>query len=265
MSDPASLLADGLSSFGFSNPDNREQERFTMFPELPTELRLKIWRHALPNPSVIRLTAHILVSDPAFGFYLTFFMTVDGKVTLVTHVNSFQRRRVELNQNDQRALPLLRACKESREIYLENFSIALPYDLRGTGTLYISKKEILHLSNFSDLIHHRLFHRALDRDDRLQTWYFTPSLLSSTSEAKFFQGKDWDYMPLLCQRMPNLKELKGVMWDRFQDVIDNGNAEGTNTIKNAMNAQLRNAELELSRYRDEHDETLVVPEIALMI
>lgn len=85
MSDPTSLLADGLSSFGFSTPNNTEQERFTMFTELPTELRLKIWRHALPAPNVLRLTAHILVSDPTFGFYLTFFMTVDGKVTLVSH------------------------------------------------------------------------------------------------------------------------------------------------------------------------------------
>ncbi|KAF8847471.1 hypothetical protein BDZ45DRAFT_326130 [Acephala macrosclerotiorum] len=211
MADSTSLLADGLSSFGFSSPNNREGERFTMFPELPTELRLKIWRHALPAPSVLRLTAHILVSDPAFGFYLTFFMTVDGKVTLVTHVHSFQRRRVELNQNDQRVLPLLRACKESREIYLENFPIALPYDLRGTGILYISRKEILHLSNFSDLIHHRLFHRALDQNHRLQTWWEHVERLAIPITSLIVKGKDWDYMPLLCQRMPNLKELKGVM------------------------------------------------------
>jgi hypothetical protein len=31
------------------------EQKFTLFPKLPTELRLKIWKHALPGPRVVPL------------------------------------------------------------------------------------------------------------------------------------------------------------------------------------------------------------------
>ncbi|KAE8445802.1 hypothetical protein EG329_012860 [Mollisiaceae sp. DMI_Dod_QoI] len=265
VNDIASLLVEGLECFSFPAADHEQTESFKLFPELPTELRLKIYRHALPPPSVVRVTAHILVSDPAFGFYLVFFMTVDGTTTLVTRKPSQQCRRVESRMNEQRALSLLRVCKESRRLYLEIFPIALPYELTGVGRLYISREEVLHLSNFSDLIHNRRFHQALKGNYRLQTWWGQIERLAIPITSLIVRGKDWEYIPFLCQRLPALKELKGVMWDRFQDVIDNGNAEGATSIKDAMNAQLRNAENELSKYRDNNDKKLAVPEIRLMI
>ncbi|KUJ07548.1 uncharacterized protein LY89DRAFT_742776 [Mollisia scopiformis] len=261
MANDITALLGGLS---FPTDEDRESDSFKLFPALPTELRLKVWAHALPSLTVLRLTAHILVSDPTFGFYLTFFMTVDGKATLVTVIPSMIRRQVDLGMYEQRAIALLRVSKESREVYLENFPISLPFALRGVGRLYMSRKEVLHFSNFSDLIHNRLFQQALKGGYRLQTWWAEIEKLAIPITSLIVKGKDWEHIPALCQRLPALTELKGVMWDRFQDVIDNGNAEGTKTIKDAMNAQLRNAEHELSRYRDENDQSLVVPEIRLM-
>lgn len=37
------------------SPISNTEQKFTLFPKLPTELRLKIWKHGLPGPRVIPL------------------------------------------------------------------------------------------------------------------------------------------------------------------------------------------------------------------
>jgi hypothetical protein len=54
------------------SPATKQFNTFTLFPDLPTELRLKILSHALPNHTTLRLVAYIAVTDPSFGLYLTF-------------------------------------------------------------------------------------------------------------------------------------------------------------------------------------------------
>jgi hypothetical protein len=34
---------------------------FTLFPELPTELQLKIWEHAIPGPRVMKIKTHVCI------------------------------------------------------------------------------------------------------------------------------------------------------------------------------------------------------------
>jgi hypothetical protein len=148
---------------------------------------------------------------------------------------------------------------------LENFPISLTFGWNGQGRLHISKKEVIHLWNFSDLVHNAMFQRALTGNYRLQNWWEEIEKLAVDITFLLVEGKDWKLIPALLQKLPALKELKGVMWDGFQDLVDNGNAEGTKSIKDAMNAQLRNAEHELSCYMFEVDKKLVVPEIRLMI
>lgn len=260
--DIAALLG-GLS---FPVDGEEEGESFKLFPELPTELRLKIFEHALPSLTVLRLTAHILVSDPTFGFYVTFFMAAEKKATLLTVDPPRTRQGTRLRMGEKRVTALLQVCQESRALYLENFPIALPFDVRGLGRLYMSPKEVLHLENFAELIHNDLFQQALKESYRLQSWWENIEILAIPITCFILgaKGNEWPYVPALCQRMPALKELKGVMWDRFQDVIDNGNAEGMFTVKDAMKSQLSNAEYALSKFRDEHDPSFAVPRMELM-
>ncbi|KAE8441335.1 hypothetical protein EG329_005484 [Mollisiaceae sp. DMI_Dod_QoI] len=71
---------------------------FTQFPRLPTELRLMVWKHALPGPRIIKLFN--LVSD-----------SEDGQIQI-----SQQADEVEVKA-------LYMTCKESNEVVLENYTL----------------------------------------------------------------------------------------------------------------------------------------------
>ena len=67
-----SLLTNLLLQPINASPENKEFNTFTLFPDLPTELRLKILSHALPTHATLRLIANLAVADPSFGLYFTF-------------------------------------------------------------------------------------------------------------------------------------------------------------------------------------------------
>lgn len=66
--------------------------------------------------------------------------------------------------------------------------------------------------------------------------------------------------------MKGLREIRGVMWERFRDVVEGGDGVGMRSVVDAMGAQLRSAEGELGAWRDGEGVGLErVPEIRLMI
>ena len=90
--------------------------KFTLFPELPIELRLRIWKHALPNGCddrrMIKVKAKVNTYNPKAKYLrLTF---------------KFQKGPVEGFVNDLPGRGLQCSCKEARGVFLENYNSALP-------------------------------------------------------------------------------------------------------------------------------------------
>ncbi|KAE9380074.1 hypothetical protein N431DRAFT_309705, partial [Stipitochalara longipes BDJ] len=40
-------------------PDADSANKFTVFPKLPAELQLKMWKYAIPGPRIIKLKTHV--------------------------------------------------------------------------------------------------------------------------------------------------------------------------------------------------------------
>jgi hypothetical protein len=78
-------------------------DTFTLFPDLPKELQIKIWKHAIPAPQLISIKFHPQTLEPRSGF----------------------RYRTNTKPSD-----LLRACKTSREEILKAQSVCI--DMAGS-------------------------------------------------------------------------------------------------------------------------------------
>ena len=92
--DPAEALINTLNNMSLIQPqdpsDNAQSsspaaafvsepfQAFSLYPTLPSELRLKILSHSLPSPSTVRTNVHVLISDPSFGLYVTFSISRAG-------------------------------------------------------------------------------------------------------------------------------------------------------------------------------------------
>lgn len=104
---------------------------FTNFPELPVELRVTIWEHALPGPRTIEITNHshnnILARAPQTTTLNTFYHTcTESRRTLLSHYSLFFSDRLE-NQ------PLWFAPKLDT-LYISD-SIAMTFLSKGSNPL----------------------------------------------------------------------------------------------------------------------------------
>ena len=56
-------------------------ETFTLLPQLPFELRLKIWRHTFPGPRVVKVNSYGIVKEDGYQFH-AFYSTSPIPTTL---------------------------------------------------------------------------------------------------------------------------------------------------------------------------------------
>jgi hypothetical protein len=73
--------------------------QFTIFPNLPTELQLKIWKHAIPEPRIMKVEVQTKIDE-------------DGEARMIFTTND-------------KPSALLRACKKSRQAILESYTVCL--------------------------------------------------------------------------------------------------------------------------------------------
>lgn len=224
--DITDLLTNTFTSLQlFAAPPKETPGRFDLFSELPIELRLKVFKHALPVPSVIDVNARIVVSDPSFGLYITFSIPTvrPMKGNPGRNLTSISERRTP---KQTRILSLLAATRESRDAYLSVYNIALPYDLpQGSsrrGTLYVSKQEVLHLDKLDDIIIDLDFQRAIRLNYQLQDFWGQIETLALPIGCfvlgEHESGQCKGVLRLICLKLTGLKSVKGVMWKGFQEL-----------------------------------------------
>jgi hypothetical protein len=254
------LLANTLTTLQlFSVPHEEPTGLFHPFPRLPTELRLKIFKHALPVPTVLDVVATVVVSDPSFGLYMTFslpsprsFRGNSGR-----NLTSLDER---LSPRQSRVFSLLSVNKESRDLYLSVYSIALPCQKESQsrhgpprGILHVSKQEILHWDKLDDLMAELSFYKALQNNYRLQDFWgqieniAVPVASFVLSDLKGAKCKG--LLPLLCLKLTGLKSLKGVMWTGFQELQA---GPGREMMQKSMLRFMATAETALKDHQSEH-------------
>lgn len=224
--DITDLLTNTFTSLQlFGAPSKEAPCRFDLFSELPIELRLNIFKHALPVPSVLDVNARIIVSDPSFGLYITFHIPTARpmKGNPGRSLTSINERRTP---KQTRVLSLLAATRESRDAYLSVYNIALPYDQPQSsswrGTLYVSKQEVLHLDKLDDIIIDLDFQRAIRLNYRLQDFWGQIENLALPIGcfvlSEHHSGQCTGVLRLICLKLTGLKSVKGVMWKGFQEL-----------------------------------------------
>lgn len=169
--DTADLLTGALGGLQISNETgNQDAATFSLFPNFPLEIRQSIYKQALPPSTPVQLNAHVLVSDPAFGLYLTFSVSANN-----APYSSFAPPppRGHLTENLQRTrmTVLLLTTKETRAFYLSAYPQAMPSGPKGKSRIRISRDEPLYIDNFYDLTLNADFREAILGGYRLQDWW----------------------------------------------------------------------------------------------
>ncbi|KAN0117053.1 hypothetical protein V8E51_003030 [Hyaloscypha variabilis] len=122
--------------------------KFTLFPKLPTEIRLKIFRHALPSTTMVQVTKKVRADDDA------------GRVNLPKTNSWFIFRLLEHRHNSYVSdVSLLSASTESRGIYLKHFNGSLK-TAKG-GLIRFSKEDIVYIRNLNETIRNQEIMRIL--------------------------------------------------------------------------------------------------------
>lgn len=124
---PAWFVYDGKTDSTSNSPsfsaEKSPNAEFTKFPELPKELRLKIWETVLGSPGTIEV------------LYDQF----NGKVINLSHPDNVNGKFVGLDH----PLAILHVCCESRRVGLRFYDLAINH--RDGPTLYLHKGDILYL------------------------------------------------------------------------------------------------------------------------
>jgi hypothetical protein len=121
--DKLNLTTDNLDVANTTVPE--EATEFTLFPQLPAEIRLIIWKMNLPSaPKFLDIS---LAYDPCPNLGVNF-------IGLPEHV------RLKLNAGYHYFTGMLRACKESREVALMALPATLPSEDRDIEIRYSPAK-----------------------------------------------------------------------------------------------------------------------------
>jgi hypothetical protein len=120
-----------------------QHQTFTLFPKLPTELRLKIFKHALPigttGKRIIQVKARI--TAPSRSQKPLWFILEDN-----------------VSSSDVKDVELLRTNKESRELYLSYFNKSLK--AKGEGLIRYHVDDTIYICKYARKQH---YERALPR------------------------------------------------------------------------------------------------------
>jgi len=123
-------------------PLSPNNQTFTVFPELPPELRIKIWRYALPGTRVLKMKAR---DDP----------TRPRSIDAHSHLSS--RTTVLRATNPMEGLQLLHVSRESHDVVDKVFDILPAAEnaryLRLQYPLYLhSAVDMLYFDNLPDFV-----------------------------------------------------------------------------------------------------------------
>lgn len=99
-----------------------EDRTFAPFPRIPPEIRIKIWKQALPGPRTITVVPHLELSAAERRTPIAF--RLDDEPTPVKTTTS------------PIATPLLHVCKESRHEALKVYQVAFQERFMGMGGFY---------------------------------------------------------------------------------------------------------------------------------
>jgi hypothetical protein len=260
-------LTDLLTSFStglqFQNDtQSNHLSSFTKFPDLPTELRLKIFSHALPTYNTLDVNASILLADPSFGIYITFSTTFEAKES--KRITSFTSTIAPIPEfKSTRFLHLLSVNKECRDYYLQNFPHWLPTGPRGQGRIRFSPLETVFIWNLDSIICDPDFKLILNGEHELQFWWSMIEILAvQMASAFWWVERETEEFSRVLRFFLNLKEVHGVLWyGVFDGLMDEG---GRMSVRESWGTEVNRLRLKLVRYKEEEDESYVVPEIKLI-
>ncbi|KAG4422706.1 hypothetical protein IFR04_004184 [Cadophora malorum] len=132
--------------------------KFTKFPELPIELRRLIFLYSLPKEiRILPVAVTLKEADEEFGLYFTFALS------------PIQRPLPLSAPKDHFDTALLCACRESREVYLENNKSKLPAGFKSI-IHYNPEHTMVLIQNFEDLQMNRHFAEGIRKSWRKQKW-----------------------------------------------------------------------------------------------
>jgi hypothetical protein len=235
---------------------------FTKFPDLPTELRLKIFSHALPTYNTVDVNAHIILADPSFGIYFTFSTTSEAKES--KRITSFTSTVAPIPEfKSTRFLNLLSVNKECREFYLQHFPHWLPTGSRGKGRIRFSPLETVFIWNLDNLICDPDFKLLRSGNYELQSWWRMIETLAVQMASTFWWlEKEMEEFSRVLRFFGNLKEVRGILWFGFYEgVMDEG---GRVSMRDSWGWEVDRLRVKLVKYQEEEDPGYVVPEIKLI-
>lgn len=120
---------------------------FSLFSSLPYEIRHNIYEHALTPPTLYDLHAHVLITSPKFGLFVTFTPSLVPSILSPTHYPSLPSQ-IPIQPGIP---PLLVLNHESRSFHLTHHLITLPVH-PGHGRLYISPADTIYITNMESLL-----------------------------------------------------------------------------------------------------------------
>ncbi|KAG4438765.1 hypothetical protein IFR05_005742 [Cadophora sp. M221] len=152
--EPVNFSAHSLRSLEMDVPE------FKKFPDLPLELRRMIFLFAATPDEYrfIPVELNLKEADEEFGLYFTF------------DISPKQSPRLPEWPTDEFGISLLSACRESREVYLENHKHILPAGFQSI-IRYNPEDTIIHIQNFEELQRSQQFADALRAGWRKQKWF----------------------------------------------------------------------------------------------
>lgn len=223
------------------------------------------------------MVGKVLVSDPSFGLYISFEISSfvcaaspESRVSNTGHdATSIGSSDMLSLKGSTRMLALLAATKETREVYLNHFAIALPLGMKGiggsSGILHISKYETLTWKNLDRLMEQDCFRRAIKNHYRLQDWWTQLQYLVTPIHCFIFsedsQSAVHGLMQILCLKMTGLKNVKAIMWDGFDDIP---NQIVKDMLSRAMRTKMALTEAILQKHKMDIDGNYKMPSIELV-
>ncbi|KAH7412786.1 hypothetical protein BKA64DRAFT_637477 [Cadophora sp. MPI-SDFR-AT-0126] len=168
----SSVVTDPLSSADTTSVQDSEESldvlvlslsemaliKFNKFPNLPLELRRLVFLYSLSDETrILPVELTLKEADEEFGLYFTFALS------------PMQRPMPHDAPEDQLDIALLSACKDSRQVYLENNKQILPAGFKRI-IRYNPENTIVLIQNFEDLQNHRQLAEGIEKSWRKQKW-----------------------------------------------------------------------------------------------
>ncbi|KAK0121771.1 hypothetical protein ONS95_010057 [Cadophora gregata] len=148
-------LVDGLAR----SLSKRTIAKFAKFSELPLELRRLVFLYSLPSETrILPVELTLREADEEFGLCFTF---------ALSPIQQPLRANAAADPLD---IALLSACRESREVYLENNKHILPAGFKSV-IRYNPKNTMVLIQNFQDLQRTWQFAEGIEKGCHKQRWF----------------------------------------------------------------------------------------------